>query len=789
MKTSIFSLFFISIASISIAQPCSSPANNLQKYWEYRERLKNFVVIGSDSGCSLLSDDRESNNIYYHDEPTPLGYYIGVLASEYYLLDTQASDTASQNQKQRTLKELYYALAAADRLDQNAEAYWRAYYSGSSYSVNSGDLNGFMLRDDVSGGFLDDFENGDYVENNLNKSLSPPPDGYRAQNLNTSFISGVTSVGSGFHLTCGSENGKPGGPELMSKDELTQFYVGLAIVSKLLPQTSNQIYMGNNLTTMARHLAIRISSSIDGSGHMVNPITGDCSTGMFWGSGANWLDQCKCGMGGSDPGTWSGGKLEEGIYHASGCINNGFTSSSRCLETLWWLVYEHDYIGGEEFMNQTLGVIGKCWGNVTGGVVNSRALDAAASSNDDIDGLPLLYTVLWGDNTANYTATYYDNLVSDAPCHGTIGNNHNYEWSFGDRWFGGPNKGLSTYSDIFFGADYMLYFNLLCVAYPTLTSSASKYTPYFYIPAKYLREPSIVKSNYTEYDEKNFAASDSIEAGNIGGNYTIANDNDPNQTLINGRAQVNYMAVHRVDLMPGFEAQYGVRFDASIDTAIHAMDCMECDLWYNAETANLPIAGPGANQINFYSSNTIRACGCDSIHYTGINGDTLGISSWYWDFNGEIYTSSSPWFRYCSGSFPTFDSLYQLMLIVTDSATGLQDTLFSTFDVYCPTAAPHHGKSSPTGDSLAIGGSYTFNLQPSITNYSTAIVYSIPKQTSVTITIFNTLGIKVETVENTIKNAGAYNFNYNTSNLPPGIYYVTMATADYFKTKKLVVIK
>src|SRR6185312_7100871 len=385
MKTFIFILLSIYSVSRLNAQPCSTPAQNLQKYWEYRERLKDFVVVGSDSGCSLISPNRTAGELKYQDEPTPLGYYVGVLASEYYLLDTQASDTASASQKARTLEELYYALAAAVRLDQNAEAYWRHYYSGGPYSYSGGDLNGFMIREDISSNFLNDWENGDYVENDLNKGLSPPPNAvpgdptyYQANLLNTSFISGVNSVGKGFFGLCNSLNNNSGGPNVMSTDEITQLFTGLAIVSKLLPLTSNQVYLGHNLTTMARDIASRIKTCMtNGHGFFMNPVTGDCGSGSVWNSQIDFVNFCKCNAAGSAPGLLMGAFESYGIESAAYAIDTGFTSNAVPVIFVWSIFYKNIYVPlGQEFQPLTLGAIGKSWGGVTGGVVNSKALDA-----------------------------------------------------------------------------------------------------------------------------------------------------------------------------------------------------------------------------------------------------------------------------------------------------------------------------------------------------------------------------------------------------------------------------
>lgn len=107
------------------------------KYWYYRYRLQTaFTVIGEGDGRSLPAACRNINGgteIRWNDEtPRDLGYYLGVLATEYKLL-SKASD------RNKTLTELYYAMLAAERLDEHAEQYFSA--------TNS--LNGFFIRMDV----------------------------------------------------------------------------------------------------------------------------------------------------------------------------------------------------------------------------------------------------------------------------------------------------------------------------------------------------------------------------------------------------------------------------------------------------------------------------------------------------------------------------------------------------------------------------------------------------------------------------------------------------------------
>jgi hypothetical protein len=137
-----------------------SAADDLNKYWAYRSRFLGtdgyggFISIGSDQGqsipasmrnidCDCLRDwalinakiERHKGNglIKWGDATVHLGYYLAMLSMEYKNLVDAKADTRA------TVKELYYALKAFERLDKMAEV---------ALGLEP-ELNGFFLRDDV----------------------------------------------------------------------------------------------------------------------------------------------------------------------------------------------------------------------------------------------------------------------------------------------------------------------------------------------------------------------------------------------------------------------------------------------------------------------------------------------------------------------------------------------------------------------------------------------------------------------------------------------------------------
>ena len=78
---------------------------------------------------------------------------------------------------------------------------------------------------------------------------------------------------------------------------------------------------------------------------------------------------------------------------------------------------------------------------------------------------------------------------------------------------------------------------------------------------------------------------------------------------------------------------------------------------------------------------------------------------------------------------------------------------------------------------------------PNPFNPSTTIKYSIPKQSNVTLKVFDVLGCEATTLVNEEKLAGNYEIIWNAVNLPSGVYFYQLTAGAFIETKKLVFIK
>lgn len=78
---------------------------------------------------------------------------------------------------------------------------------------------------------------------------------------------------------------------------------------------------------------------------------------------------------------------------------------------------------------------------------------------------------------------------------------------------------------------------------------------------------------------------------------------------------------------------------------------------------------------------------------------------------------------------------------------------------------------------------------PNPFNPSTTISFSLEKQTSVHLIIYDCLGREIETLVQGIKSAGTYKIEWKPNNLSSGIYFYNLKTNEKSYIKKLVYIK
>lgn len=146
--------FLLAALLFSATASAATTQENAAKYQALRARLDTeFIVVGDAPGMSQPADERiePDGPIRWSDSTIGLGWYIGMLATEHYLLSHPAEFPGAPGTLTKTADQLYYALRALERLDLVADAAF------PPPCTQDQKLNGFFLRDDVPDGFQQNF--------------------------------------------------------------------------------------------------------------------------------------------------------------------------------------------------------------------------------------------------------------------------------------------------------------------------------------------------------------------------------------------------------------------------------------------------------------------------------------------------------------------------------------------------------------------------------------------------------------------------------------------------------
>lgn len=211
----------LALAALVVTGPAAAQTttDNHAKYQALRARLTtDFVFVGDVPGGSQVAQERNDaiGRIRWADGTIYLGFYLGVLATEYGMLSRPLDFPGFSGSVSATQNELSLALRALERLDEVADA---AFPPPCSQSPA---LNGFFIRDDVPATFHQHF----------------PP---------------LTSVASDYL-----------DPELtnkeMSQDQVHHVLSGLALVKRFVP--ASVTVQGRSLRAWAIEQATRIGQHV-----------------------------------------------------------------------------------------------------------------------------------------------------------------------------------------------------------------------------------------------------------------------------------------------------------------------------------------------------------------------------------------------------------------------------------------------------------------------------------------------------------------------------------------------
>lgn len=235
----VFKLFVFAALLAPLLSKAQIGYDEYNKYWYYRHRLttefmvpgkSSILICSGPSGYSIPAETTfsgpggaypDNRMINFVDGTISLGYYLGVLATEFLLLKESSWNT------EQTKKELYWAMSALERLDSRSRTW---FYPDDNTCEG---INGYFVRDDV-------FESI-FSENPV---------------FNRYKIDGQYNYRSDYLKSRDATN-KPD-MATVTTDQISHLYEGLALIKKCFEEYPNENFNGYKF----RERAMRIAESL-----------------------------------------------------------------------------------------------------------------------------------------------------------------------------------------------------------------------------------------------------------------------------------------------------------------------------------------------------------------------------------------------------------------------------------------------------------------------------------------------------------------------------------------------
>lgn len=207
---------------------------------------------------------------------------------------------------------------------------------------------------------------------------------------------------------------------------------------------------------------------------------------------------------------------------------------------------------------------------------------------------------------------------------------------------------------------------------------------------------------------------------------------------------------------------------------------------------------PGMSLNTLYAvGNTIRAAGSGGYINTNSTGGWVNEQPWgNWTF-GFATVGSYVLHAGIVGIFWSSDygvtwnhpgTAYQWMVnFYSMTQNGQYVFAGSTDGIYRKTIASFTGitqTSNNIPDKFSLSQNY-----PNPFNPETNIKFGLPKQSHVSLIVYNQLGQSVAELVNSELAAGEYQYNFDAARLPSGIYYYKLQSGDFSETKKMILVK
>src|SRR4030095_442894 len=82
-----------------------------------------------------------------------------------------------------------------------------------------------------------------------------------------------------------------------------------------------------------------------------------------------------------------------------------------------------------------------------------------------------------------------------------------------------------------------------------------------------------------------------------------------------------------------------------------------------------------------------------------------------------------------------------------------------------------------------------YGCHPAVASDKTRIGFEVPEKTPINLAIYDMFGREMDYIINSELEAGYYEYNYNCSKYPEGVYIVKLKAGKFAATKKMFIIR
>jgi len=458
---------------------------NLQKYWTYRQRLRDkFIVISQnveEYGVNIpaSSIDHDNGIVSWSDGNNIMSHYLSMLATELWLLKNNDQDYS------QTLKELYYAMLAMERLDLYSESSWRLRANGTATVDSKQDFNGLHLRDDVTSAFFESYKshfgvanfNSVYASNDM-EEISQDNIFHNMEGLalvaNLVGVESVAAVPVNFRgnltpylVDKGIKSGSNVNFSMWAKDFVRRYLEFMQRGSK----TWSVDILGGTLASITDHWILKNTVT----GENVREGSGkDFDTGTFYCSGVLKAGKAITGVDLRTQDAFILSNSESDDLFNSLFAVGPQNATITILKWPWPFSSVFDdiqiHLLYDDYKVRTLAINGNVLGSTTFNVLRTSRDNNTVFNYEH---MPLIYSVLhdpqsqlmYPGNTAyNEDRVLIQNLLDAAPASGPKSNG-DINWSSDSRLVWPERLGQKAASNIeYSGLDYMVLHNLYYIA-------------------------------------------------------------------------------------------------------------------------------------------------------------------------------------------------------------------------------------------------------------------------------------------------------------------------------------